>query len=104
MFASRCNYLRDAIPGPTGPFSNISGWAQEDTSKVMTEVSETLRKDIDGILEQVQTQFGRMKENKENDTAQGKKFRMELHQLVAEARRIMDGLTLESLESCKQYK
>jgi hypothetical protein len=104
MFASRCNFLRNAIPGPTGPFSNISGWAEEDTSKIMTKVSETLRKDIDGILLHVQTAFERMKKRKENDTAQGRKFRTELHQLVAEARRIMDGVTLESLEACKQYK
>jgi hypothetical protein len=104
MFTARCAYLKNNIPGPEGPFSYLSGWAEEDSSKVMKEVSDKLRKDIDGILLQVQNAFERMKKKKENDTAQGKRFRTELHQLVAEARRIMDGVTQESLEACKQYK
>jgi hypothetical protein len=104
MFTARCAYLKEVIPGPTGPFSYISGWAEEDASKVMNEVSETLRTDVDGILLQVQNAFERMKKKKGNDTALGKSFRTQLHQLVAEARRILDGVTQESLELCKQFR
>jgi hypothetical protein len=104
MFIARCAYLKDAIPGPTGPFSYLSGWAEEDSSKIMNSVSETLRKDVDGILLQIENAFEHMKKKKDNDTVQGRKFRTELHQLVAEARRILDGVTQESLDACKQYK
>jgi hypothetical protein len=104
MHIARCAYLQTAIPGPTGPFSYLSGWVEEDSSKIMNSVSETLQKDVDGILMRVQNAFDRMKTKKENDTMQGKQFRMELHQLVAEARRITDGVTQDSLEACKQYK
>jgi hypothetical protein len=104
MFSARCAYLKEAIPGPTGPFSLISGWAEEDSCKAINSVSETLKGEVDNILLQVQTSFERMKKNKESDTELGRKFRTELHQLVAEARRIMDGVTQDSLELCKQYK
>jgi ElaB/YqjD/DUF883 family membrane-anchored ribosome-binding protein len=104
MFMARCDFLKEAIPGPEGPYSYISGWVEEDASKVIIEVSETLRTEIDDILKQVQNAFERMKKRKENDTTMGKKFRAELHQLVAEARRVMEETTHKSLELCKQYK
>jgi hypothetical protein len=104
MFMARCTYLKEAIPGPEGPFSYIAGWVEEDASAVVEEVSTQLQTEVDGILLQVQNAFERMKKKKENDTALGKKFRLELHQLVAEARRIVEEVGHESLELCKQYK
>jgi hypothetical protein len=104
MFMARCAYLKEVIPGPEGPFSYIAGWVEEDASKIMEEVSKKLRIEMDDILAQVQNAFEHMKEKKENDTALGKKFRFELHQLVAEARRIVEEVGHESLEMCKQYK
>jgi hypothetical protein len=104
MKDARCQYLKEAIPGPTGPFSEISGWAQDDAEKALQEASDYLADSLDGMLERVQASFERMKRNKENDTEQGKKFRADLHELVAEARRILGGVTKESLELCKQYK
>ncbi|KAH7083176.1 hypothetical protein BKA63DRAFT_584450 [Paraphoma chrysanthemicola] len=104
MFVARCAWLKDNIPGPNGPFSFISGWVEEDSSKAMREVREELKDNIDGVLGLVQNAFERMKRRKENDSEQGKKFRTDLHLLVAEARKIMDGVALESLELCKVYK
>ncbi|KAH3960319.1 hypothetical protein HBH52_237480 [Parastagonospora nodorum] len=104
MFESRCAYLKEAIPGPEGPYSFLSGWVEEDASKVMDEVSETLRTNVDNVLKQVHNAFEYMKKRKENDSPLGKKFRTELHQLVAEAKRIMEEVAQDSLELCKQYK
>ncbi|KAJ4381797.1 hypothetical protein N0V86_003162 [Didymella sp. IMI 355093] len=104
MMVARCKYLQEAIPGPTGPFNNIAGWAEEDASKVMTAVEEKLKKEADDIFLQIQNAFHAMKKRKENDTPEGKRFRTELHEMVAEARRIMDGVGTDALELCKQYK
>jgi hypothetical protein len=104
MFTARCAYLKEAIPGPEGPFSFLSGWAEQDSSEIIKEVSGALRNEVDGILQCVQNEFERMKKKKENDTVQGKRFRTELHQLVAEARRILDGVAQETLVACRQYK
>jgi hypothetical protein len=104
MKDARCQYLKDSIPGPAGPFSDIAGWAAEDAETAITEASDHLKGSLDGMLDRVQVSFERMKRNKENDTEQGKKFRADLHELVAEARRILGGVTKESLELCKQYK
>ncbi|KAH7093109.1 hypothetical protein FB567DRAFT_609442 [Paraphoma chrysanthemicola] len=104
MFVARCAWLKDNIPGPNGPFSFISGWVEEDSSKAMVEVRDELKDNIDAVLGLVQNAFERMKRKKDNDTEQGKKFRTDLHLLVAEARKIMDGVALETLELCKMYK
>jgi hypothetical protein len=104
MKDARCTYLRETIPGPTGPFSYISGWVEEDSSKVINEVGSNLKKEVDDIFLQTQNAFDRMKRKKENDTPEGKAFRTDLHSLVAEARRIMNGIGHETLDLCKQYK
>jgi len=104
MFMARCAYLREAIPGPEGPYSYISGWVEQDASKIMDEVSQTLRTDVDEVLKKAHNAFERMKKRKENDSPLGKKFRTELHQLVAEAKRIMEEVAQDSLELCMQYK
>lgn len=104
MMHARCAYLKKHIPGPTGPFSFLSGWIEEDSSQALDEVGGELKKNVDDILLQVKSAFSAMKKRKENDSPEGKAFRTELHQLVAEARRIMDGVGSETLELCKQYK
>jgi vacuolar-type H+-ATPase subunit E/Vma4 len=101
---SRCQYLKESIPGPTGPFSEISGWARDDAQKAIEEASGTLKRALDEMLWKVQNAFERSKRRKANDTEHGKKFRAELHELVAEARRILNGVAKENLELCKQYK
>mgnify|MGYP003624083501 CR=1 FL=1 len=104
MFAARCDWLKDNIPGPNGPYSFISGWVEEDSSKVMESVRDELASSVDAILAQVQNAFERMKRKKENDSELGRKFRTDLHLLVAEARRIVDEVAAESLELCSVYK
>lgn len=104
MMMARCSYLSEAVPGPTGPFNSISGWVEEDASKVMNEIGNSLKTEADEIFSQIQNAFNAMKKRKENDTPEGKKFRTELHELVAEARRIVDGVATEALDACKQYK
>jgi soluble cytochrome b562 len=104
MKDTRCSYLKEAIPGPTGPFSEISGWAKEDAEEAINEVSDELKRSLDRMLRRVQKAVDRMKEKKENDTAEGKQFRTGLHQMVAEAKRILNGVARESLDLCKQYR
>jgi hypothetical protein len=104
MKVVRCQFLRESIPGPTGPFSNIAGRAQENAGAVIDDVSADLQKELDGMLHDVQQAFDRMKNRKENDTEQGVTFRKELHELVMEARRVLDGITQDSLDLCKQFK
>ncbi|KAF1833697.1 hypothetical protein BDW02DRAFT_598853 [Decorospora gaudefroyi] len=104
MKLARQQYLKDAIPGPTGPFSSLAGWAEEDAEATITKASDELKKNINNMLLNVQQAFDRMKGRKDNDTEEGKKFRKELHEMVGEARRILNGVAQESLDLCKQYK
>jgi hypothetical protein len=100
----RCQYLKEAIPGLTGPFAEIAGWAKEDAEKVIDEASGERQSELNDMLLKVQMAFDRTKKRKDNDTDEGKMFRKELHELVEEARRILNGATQESLDACKQYK
>lgn len=104
MKVARCEYLRDAIPGPTGPFKSISEWTKDDAEEDLQEQDEELKEKLDAMLAKVQTSFERLKRKKENDTPQGKLFRTGLHDLVEESRRILSGVGREALELCKQYK
>ncbi|CAO2655631.1 Nn.00g044340.m01.CDS01 [Neocucurbitaria sp. VM-36] len=104
MKDARCQYLREAIPGPTGPFPVIAGRAKDDASEAIKTASQGLGESLDEMLRKVQVAFDNMKKKKESDTPEGKRFRTELHQLVDEARRILQGVVQESLELCKQYK
>lgn len=105
MKVARCQYLKEAIPGPNGPFSEISGWAKEDAEEALEETGEKLTKKFDARLERVQNTFARLKKKKkDNDSLEGKVFRKGLHELVEEARRILDGVGREALELYKQYK
>jgi vacuolar-type H+-ATPase subunit E/Vma4 len=104
MKDARCQYLKESIPGPTGPFSEISGWAKEDAEEAIQEASDKLKEALDEMLNRIQMAFNRMKKKKENDTEQGKTFRSGLHQLVAESKRVLNGVARESLDLCKQYK
>lgn len=104
MKDARCRYLKESIPGPTGPFSEISEWAKEDAEKAIEETSDKLKDSLDEMLGRIEMAFNRMKKRKENDTEQGKTFRSGLHRLVAESKRILNGVARESLDLCKQYK
>jgi soluble cytochrome b562 len=104
MKLARCQYLKETVPGPSGPFSEISGWAKEDTEEAIQEAGDKLKEKLDDMLHKVQKAFEKMKRKKENDTPEGKKFRTGLHELVAEARLILSGVAKESLDLCNQYK
>ncbi|KAI8935499.1 hypothetical protein NX059_008069 [Plenodomus lindquistii] len=104
MFDARKEFLKGAIPGPTGPFAELSGWAREDAVEALEEASQQLAKDLDGMLLQVEKAFDRMKRKKENDTPEGIKFRKGLSILGDEAERILRGVARESLDLCKQFK
>jgi len=104
MKLARHQYLREAIPGPMGPFAQIASYAKADAEKSIKRAGDELKKNLNEMLQNVQTDFERMKNRKENDTEQGKAFRKQLHELVEEARRILNGVTQESLDLCKQYK
>jgi len=71
MFDKRKEYLKEAIPGPTGPFSFISKRVSEDSKIAIRNASGQLSKDLDAMLFRIQGAFERMKKNKENDTPQG---------------------------------
>ena len=104
MKIARHQYLKEAIPGPMGLFAQIAGYAKADSAKAINHACDELQKNLNRMLQNVQTDFDRMKNRKDNDTEQGKAFRKQLHELVEEARRILNGVTQESLDLCKQYK
>jgi tRNA A37 threonylcarbamoyladenosine dehydratase len=76
-------------------------WNKEDMDKLLNEIREDLRKGVVKISESIRTVFERQKTNKTNDTLEGKQFRKDLHLLVDEARNILKGVVVESLERCK---
>lgn len=104
MFEARKTYLRRNIPGPTGPFCQISGWAKKDAEDAIAKASTQLGKKLDDNLLKVQNAFERMKMNKDNDTPEGILFRRDLQTLVKEARSVMQGVVQENLDLCKQFK
>jgi FixJ family two-component response regulator len=56
------------------------------------------------VFKTIRAAFQRQKNRKEQDTPEGQQFRKELHELVAEARRILGGVVSKSLEKCKEHK
>lgn len=97
-------YLEENIPVPDGPFSAIGEWTEEDATNLINVTCEKLCGEVVKILKTIRAAFQRQKHRKENDTPEGQQFRKELHGLVAEASRILDGVVRESLEKCKEYK
>jgi hypothetical protein len=56
------------------------------------------------ILETICAAFERQKTRKANDTTEGKQSRKDLHLLVNEARIVLKGEVVESLDRCKAHK
>jgi hypothetical protein len=100
----RQQYLKEAIPGPMGAFAQVAGWAKNDAEEAITQAGNELTKKLGEMLQKVQHAFDLMKNRKDNDTEEGKVFRKRLHEMIDEARRILNGVTQESLDLCKQYK
>ncbi|KAL1799540.1 hypothetical protein ACET3X_003577 [Alternaria dauci] len=100
----RHTYLEDKIICPDGPFAAIAERVQEDVEKLMKNVCDKLRKEVVEMLKTIRVAFQRQKNRKEQDTPEGQQFRKELHELVAEARRVLEGVVSKSLEKCKEYK
>lgn len=72
--------------------------------KLIESTCDKLRKEAVEILKIIRAAFQRQKNRKEQDTPAGQQFRKELHELVAEARRVLDGVVRQSLEKCKEHK
>ena len=104
MKIARQQYLKETIPGPMGAFAQIAVHAKTDAEILITQAGKELEKNLNGMLRSVQRDFDSKKTRKDDDTEEGKKFRKGLHELVGEARRILNGVTQESLDLCKQYK
>lgn len=101
---ARCSYLREAVRDPEGPLCQLAFWSKEDATDAIIKASSELETSLDEMLGKIQNAFDRMKDRKENDTPEGIKFRTELHQLVDESRRILEGVGNRSLELCKAFK
>ncbi|EUC34221.1 hypothetical protein COCCADRAFT_4365 [Bipolaris zeicola 26-R-13] len=97
-------YLKEKIIGLEGVFPDIAGLTREDVRKLISDTCNELCKEVVGILETIRDAFQRQKHSKEHDTPEGQHFRKELHELIAEALRILKGPVCESLERCKEYK
>jgi mRNA-degrading endonuclease RelE of RelBE toxin-antitoxin system len=78
--------------------------AEEEIKKLTDTTCTQLREEVVTILKTICAAFQRQKNRKEHDTPEGQQFRKELHELVAEARRIIEGTMRESLERCKEHK
>ncbi|KAI0570117.1 hypothetical protein TUN199_10841, partial [Pyrenophora tritici-repentis] len=104
LYVARKAYLRNAIPGPNGPFPKIASRAKAHAEAVIGKVSRGLGENLDELLLAKQEVFEMMKSRKENDTPAGQKFCSDLDPIVKETRRILDGVVKESLDLCKQYK
>ena len=66
--------------------------------------TDELNKNIGNILGGIRKGFEHMSTKKDNDSAEGKIFRQTLHELVKEAREILDGPTKQCLDLCRHYK
>jgi hypothetical protein len=88
--------------GPKGPFPEIAELAVEDKQKIIDTACNKLREEVVAILKTIRAAFQRQKNKKKHDSPEGQRFRKELHELVAEARRILDGVMRESLVKCKR--
>jgi len=104
MKGARWDFLRQTIVGPAGPFCQIAYWARKEAKEAVNKVNEEPRSSLDEMLRKVQVTLEQVKTKKEDDMEEGKKFRTELHRMVDEARRILDGVAQKSLDLCKAYK
>ncbi|KAI4698775.1 hypothetical protein J4E81_005386 [Alternaria sp. BMP 2799] len=97
-------YLEEKIIGLNGPFPAIADEVEKDVKALIKNTCDKLRKEVVEILKTIRAAFQRQKNRKEHDTPEGRQFRQELHELVAEARRILEGVVSKSLEKCKEHK
>ncbi|CAN9256685.1 unnamed protein product [Alternaria alternata] len=97
-------YLEEKVIGLDGPFAAIAEWVEEDVKELIKNTWDKLRKEAVEMLKTIRAAFQRQKNRKEQDTPEGQQFRKELHELVDEARRILEGVVTKSLEKCKENK
>ncbi|OAG19050.1 hypothetical protein CC77DRAFT_1032442 [Alternaria alternata] len=97
-------YLEENAIGLDGPFAAIAEGVEEDVKKLIKNTCDKLRKEVVEMLKTIRAAFQRQKNRKEQDTPEGQQFRKELHELVDEARRILEGVVTKSLEKCKENK
>lgn len=100
----RHDYLEENILGLDGPFSKVAERTEEDVKEIINKTCAELYNGVVSILQAIRDAFEHQRHRKENDTPEGQRFRKELHDLVAEALRILKGVVSESLEKCKEYK
>lgn len=100
----RHDYLVENIPGLEGSFPKVAEGVDKDGREIITGTCRELLTNVLVILRSIREAFEHQKNRKENDTPAGQRFRKELHNLVAEALRILKGVVTESLEKCKEYK
>ncbi|CAN9258894.1 unnamed protein product [Alternaria alternata] len=96
-------YLEEKVIGLDGPFAAIAEWV-EDVKELIKNTCDKLRKEVVQMLKTIRAAFQRQKNRKEQDTPEGQQFRKELHELVDEVRRILEGVVVKSLEKCKENK
>jgi len=87
-----------------GPYRSIPDGVLKSSCQALGQNSRLLKSEISGILGRIQKQFEIMATKKNNDTAEGKQFRKQLHGLVEEAKEIFNGPVKESLDLCRHYK
>ncbi|KAH8642028.1 hypothetical protein IG631_04969 [Alternaria alternata] len=97
-------YLEEKVSGLDGPFAAIAKWVEKDVKELIKNTCDKLRKEAVEMLKTIRAAFQRQKNRKEQDTPEGQQFRKELHELVDEARRILEGVVTKSLEKCKENK
>ena len=93
MRSVRHQYLRDTILGATGPFSAIANRTHVEAELLIDKVGKDLTKNTATMLEAVRADFDRKNARKDDHAEQGRDFRKQLHELVEEARRILNSVT-----------
>jgi len=92
------------VCSPAGPFRTLADQLEEELNSALHTQMASLKGGLSKIFTNVKMQFTLMAANKDNDTPEGKLFRKQLHELVEEARKVMDGPVKRALEVCRQYR
>jgi hypothetical protein len=90
--------------GPDSVFGAFGEWAKQDADEKIDELYKNVGAETGDIFANICAAFEQAKNRPENDTEEGKKFRVELRELVAMAEGILEGVAHESLRMCLTWK
>ncbi|KAF1998322.1 hypothetical protein P154DRAFT_621882 [Amniculicola lignicola CBS 123094] len=104
LHKSRCEVFESHVTAADGPFHSLSSMVDSKLNQALSQSEHRLQNGVGMVFDQIRRAFDVMSQRRDNDSVEGQRFRRELHGLVEEGRKIVEGPVRRGLEACRGFK